>query len=193
MTELIAAISAIIKIVEKASELLKGRESDRALLFKEVIDPFYKEFNILSDNYAKVFEGARDTLNNEFIQDLKIPFAEIKTKRNEFQHTRARFREEVKALNRKIADPQVKSFLAGMVKYFYATKAQWDIGTSSGGYFIELWSRTIDKMVDEWRFDKEDLLEFVEEVLEEMNIQLNKVQKQYGELKGDLLVPTRFK
>ena len=80
-----------------------------------------------------------------------------------------------------------------MVKFFYATKAQWDIGTSSGGYLIELWSSTIEKMVVKWHFDREDLLGFVEEVLDEMNVQLNQVQKQYGELKGDLLVPTRFK
>jgi hypothetical protein len=188
LAEFLGTIGRLISLIDR-------KEKDDADLFRSIIDPAYKSFCATAQDFMDIFTRCSEALQDKSLdrETLQAIFIELREKRKKLRTERSRLSRELAHLSAAISQLETKHLLMKMSRFFYASKAEWDIGASAGGHLIELWGKTIKDGINQGWFDQEYLGHFLEDVIKEQNQKFTDITERYSEIKSRLGTPVRYR
>jgi len=130
-------LDVILKVIDKAIELVKLREKNKREFFDIVIDPLFNEFEKVSESYFSLF------------QSRSLPITDLEAIRNEYLQARIKVTELVEVYRKNVKDEDICKFFESIHEFFYGSKYMGMDGEffqpSKGREYINLVSGRIER------------------------------------------------
>jgi len=166
----------ILKLADKAIELVKLREKNKREFFEIIIDPLFEEFEKVSKSYFLL------------LQTPKLQKTELEKIRNEYLQTRIKITELVCEYKKTVKDEEINKFFDSIYNFFFEEEPLSVLAPKSWGhYYYNLVNEQNNRKNDE-NFDKL-LTRATDELYERLQTSWGESVKLYGSLKMKYKLP----
>lgn len=122
-----------LKLLDRIIELLRSREHNRERFFREIVEPLYKEFEPVADDYFALFRMARSALDQYEPSRAGEASAAIAARREAMLAARQKVREVARVVRDTTQDEKAADFADCLTRFFYWSSVP-TLGPVGGGF-----------------------------------------------------------
>lgn len=195
-------IDTFIQLADRIINLEKTKFQDRRIVFDEIVKPLFTELEPIAKNYILFFQRARQLIldKNKKLQDLDnemhgenlLSFDEqaklqemaqyIKKERDAMFIARVKVSEMAGQIKEHIKNPDIVEYANSIYTFFFNSPSNhpelWLPQDSKATKFIERLNESLKN-----NYDEEDLVEYIDRVLLEMENSWGEIVRSYERLK----------
>lgn len=181
----VAPFLALLHRLVGVSKELRGIAGYRARVFREIVEPLFRDLQPVVDDYFTLFHGARDTVFAATPEQLRRDvLPELRKNREALLATRIKVREMSNAIAREARDAKVAAFCRRVSEFFYRKEENPSMAHSLIEFF---------DAVEQGNLSREQLLTYITHTLRELNGSWSAIAQAYASLRIYCLVPRRFR
>lgn len=163
------SVDLLLKVLDKATQLLSLRVDNKRRMFKEVIEPLFQELEPVVEGYFSFFNGAIEEIKASKIDGLQEVIEKLRILREQMLVARMKVQQFAEAIEISSKDKQINELAKRVLLIFYCTRhldnrkmsrsAQYvefldnlptDVNRSSKVYLVEATRRTKDEIAQAW-------------------------------------------
>ena len=170
-------IEIFLKTVDTIINLSSFRRKRHEQFFNDIIEPIYKDFNPVAQNYFEIFKAISKAKHSNLNQ-IQETFIDM---REQYLLTRLKVREVAVVLTTEVNDPDVKEFAKSLVSFFESFRTH---GISKSQDFNNLFSsmESLDIDINELRME-------ASESVKRMEISWKQINQSYARIRIKLNSP----
>jgi hypothetical protein len=137
-------MDGLLKLIDRIIDLLRERERNERLLFEQIIEPLFKDAELVVQQYFEFFNHAKGLLSAEPRIAVKEVAATLTSKRSEHLHLRLKLTELANAVYDEIPDRSVCRFVENLLWVFRLHRDNRKMSKSDRLEFIHILALTAE-------------------------------------------------
>lgn len=179
-------------LVDRIVNLEKTKLQDKKTLFNEIVKPLFEELEPVASNYKDIFWKAKQVAKTNSQKKLQKAMLQIVEEREVMALARIKVREMAIQIAENIKDEEVAVFANAVNGYFYNTAKSY--GSTRTIFLLRRFEKQRESgEVSEINApEKEVLVEYIDEVLKDLEKSWKTIVQSYERLKIYSVSPTKF-
>lgn len=182
-------IPNILKLIDRAIDLVKLRKTRKRDYFEKIVDPLYQEFVPLGENLLALFRSAKASLDGTKKQ-RKAAFQAIRNQRDTFAEARAALRASAEKFESVMSkkEPLLAAFVNSLASFFMPVAPWYGDGPmkSRAAALVEKYNnfeQSLDAAGRNPEYNKERLESFIAAATADLEKAWYEIAGRYTELK----------
>lgn len=189
MSAIPLGVDALIKLIEKISEIKNAKFQDQQSLFKEIITPLFMELEPVARQYISTFRKTKKTLTKNSPNWVKEAIMLMGEERESMNEARIKISSMVKKIIENVEDKASVEFAKNADNFFY--EASYGYGISFMGRLLN-YLKHVEKKDEIPENIKTNVMKYIDHTLPNLEKSWASVVQSYEELKIHSVTPKRF-
>jgi hypothetical protein len=112
-------IDLFLKLIDRIIDLLKTKQKNKEVLFREIAEPLFLELQPVIEKYFLIFKDIKAMMVARSRKGAAEKLKALKEKRHEYLQTRIKVTEMAFAIKNGVADEKVVAFAQTVLNFFY--------------------------------------------------------------------------
>ena len=176
---------AFLGLVDSVIDLIRARSLTRRQWFEDIIEPLFREFEPVADDYFALFRHAGVLVKNGAAPGLAEAIGEIRSRREAMMLARAKVISLARAIDGGARDPKIRAFGSKLVGFFFSSKVPYGMRSLSRGQeLVEICDYVLED-----KTDHSQLQQFIDGTLKQLEQSWMAVVQAYATARVHCLRP----
>jgi len=179
-------LGVFLKVIDRSIQLLSTRQKINRDLFKDIIEPLYKEFEVISIAYVSMFRSIKNQVEESEKVDPQAILEIIYDEMLGIVYTRTQYLELAKLLSEQNKNTLVSGFSSKISEFFNAStkiKVLGDRSPTSASVPLTSYIKSKKGVFITTGSGREEILEYIREAIQLLEKRLEEIAQDYARLR----------